>query len=59
MKDHAYYSGESGEMFVDVMADFLKQGKSAQWILERAERAFAAEDINQIQLRRVEALVGE
>lgn len=59
MKDHAYYSGESGEMFVAEMADFLKQRKSAEWILERAELAFAAKDISQIQLRRVEALVGE
>lgn len=48
-----------GDMFVAEMAGFLKQGKSAQWILERAELAFAAEDVSQIQLRRVEALVGE
>lgn len=46
-------------MFVAEMADFLKQRKSAEWILERAELAFAAKDISQIQLRRVEALVGE
>lgn len=48
-----------GEMFVAEMADCLKQGKSIEWILDRAERAFGAEDINQTQLRRVEALVGE
>jgi len=46
-----------GEMFVAEMADFLKRGKSAEWILTRAEKAFAREDINQNQLRRIEALV--
>lgn len=48
-----------GDMFVAEMAFFLNLGKSPRWILERAEAAFAAGDIDQIQLRLVEALVGE
>lgn len=46
-----------GEMFVAEMADCLRRGHTTAWILTRAEKAFAREDINQNQLRRIEALV--
>lgn len=50
---------QMGDSFVAEMAGFMKRGQSAEWILARAEIAFENHIINQLQLRRIETLVGE